>query len=185
MTTFDVVALAIILASAAAGMWRGLIREVLSLLAFAAAAVAAILWGPLVHAALQPFLENSLLRMAIGYAGVFILVLIAVGVINLALGTLIEGTGLAPADRGLGALFGLLRGILIVFVLVLGAGYTPMPNEPWWQQAWLSGPFERAAVALKARLPESIAEWVPYPYQAPGIIDTHRTAPGSTMPRPA
>ncbi len=185
MTGFDFMALAVILASGAAGMWRGLVREVLSLLAFVAAGIAAVLWGPVVHAALQPLLENSLLRMAIGYAGVFILVLIGIGVINLALGTLIQGTGLAPADRGLGAVFGLVRGILIVFVLVVGAGYTPMPAEPWWQKAWLSPPFERAAIALKAHLPDNVAQWVPYPYQLPGSGTPGSAVPASNSLRPA
>lgn len=170
MTAFDIVTLAVVLASALAGLWRGLVREVLSLVAFAAAGVAAVLWGPLVYQALERLLDNSLLRMAIGYAGVFLLVLIGIGVINLALGTLIRNTGLAPADRGLGGLFGLLRGVLIMFVLVLGAGYTPMPAEPWWQQAWFAPPFERAALLLKAYLPETVAQWVPYPYQPPASL---------------
>ena len=178
MTGFDIVALVIVIASALAGMWRGLVREVLSLVAFVAAAVAAILWGPIVHETLAPWIDNSLLRMALGYAGVFLLVLIGVGVINLALGTLIEGTGLAPADRGLGGLFGLLRGLLIMMVLVIGAGYTPMPAEPWWRNAWLAPPFERAAIALKSYLPETVAAWVPYPYQPPA-------APGFTPIVPA
>lgn len=183
MTAFDLVTLAVVLASALAGLWRGLVREVLSLVAFAAAGVAAVLWGPLVHQYLAGLIHNSLLRMALGYAGVFLLVLLGVGVINLALGTLIRSTGLAPADRGLGGLFGLVRGLLIMFVLVLGAGYTPMPAEPWWQQAWFAPPFERAALLLKQYLPETVAQWVPYPYQPPASLGPD-VLPASRAPGP-
>lgn len=170
MTAFDIVTLVVVLASAFAGLWRGLVREVLSLVAFAAAAFAAMLWAPWVYQALEPHLANSLLRMALSYIGVFLLVLLGVGMINLALGTLVSSTGLAPADRGLGAVFGFARGVLIMFVLVLGAGYTPMPAEPWWQQSWFAPSFERGAMALKMYLPDSVAEWVPYPYQPPATM---------------
>lgn len=165
MTGFDFVVLAIVLASVVVGMVRGLVREVLSLVAFAAAFAAAVWWGPWVHEALTPYIETTLLRMAVAYMGVFVGVLLVVGMVNLALGTLIQSTGLAPADRGLGALFGLARGLLVIVVLVVAAGYTPLPAEAWWREATFSPLAEQAVVGIKQQLPAEVGQWVPYPYQ--------------------
>jgi len=161
------VVLAILLASMVVSMMRGLVREVLSLTAFAAAFVAAIWWGPWFYEALTPYIEMGLLRMAVGYLGVFVGVLLVVGTINLALGTLIRSTGLAPADRGLGAIFGLARGLLIIMILVVAAGYTPLPAEPWWRNAMLSHLSEQAVLGVKQQLPQDVGKWIPYPYQPP------------------
>lgn len=159
--------LAILLASMVVSMMRGLVREVLSLTAFAAAFVAAIWWGPWLYEALTPYIEMGLLRMAVGYLGVFVGVLLVVGTINLALGSLIKSTGLAPADRGLGAVFGLARGLLIIMILVVAAGYTPLPAEAWWKNAMLSNLSEQAVLGVKQQLPQDVGKWIPYPYQAP------------------
>jgi membrane protein required for colicin V production len=177
VTGFDFVVLALVLASVLVSLLRGLIREALSLIAFALAVVAALWWGPSVQLALTPYLETDLLRIAVGYTAVFIGVLLGVGLINLALITLVRATGLAPLDRGLGALYGLVRGLLIVMLLVLVAGYTPMPAQPWWQTAMLSPLAERGAIEIKLRLPPDVAQWVPYPYEGvpaqpavPGVL---------------
>lgn len=167
MTGFDFVVLAILLASTVVSMMRGLVREVLSLTAFAAAFVAAIWWGPWLYEALTPYIEMGLLRMAVGYLGVFVGVLLVVGTINLALGTLIKSTGLAPADRGLGAVFGLARGLLIILIMVVAAGYTPLPAEAWWRNAMLSNLSEQAVLGIKQQLPQDVGRWIPYPYQPP------------------
>lgn len=162
MTSFDYLVLGILAVSAFLGLLRGLIKEVLSLIAYVLAFVAAIWWGPIVSRWLTTWLENPLLRTAAAYAAVFIAVLLLVGLVNITLATLIEKTGLTPADHGLGAVFGLLRGMLFVLVLVALAGYTELPKEPWWQQARLSGTAVRGVQHIKQLLPPSLASWLPY-----------------------
>ncbi len=170
MTGFDFVVLAVITASVILGMVRGLVREVLSLIAYAAAILGAVWWAPSVHDVLLPYIQNDLLRLAVAYVGVFLAVLTIVGLINLAVSGLIRSTGLAPADRGLGAIFGLVRAGLLIMVLVVAAGYTPLPAEPWWRQAWLAPAVEQGVVAVKHQLPASVAHWVPYPYAGPQLL---------------
>ena len=162
MTSFDYLVLAVLCVSAVLGFLRGLVKEVLSLLACIVAFLAAIWWGPVVSGWLAHLIENTLLRTAVAYGLVFIVMLLLVGVINLTLTTLIDKTGLGQADHGLGALFGLLRGALIVLVLVALAGYTELPAEPWWQEARLSGTIVQAIQQIKLMLPESLSSWLPY-----------------------
>ena len=72
--------------------------------------------------------------------------------------SLIHATGLDIPDRVLGGLFGLARAGLILMLLVVGAAYTPAPEQPWWKSAALTPPLETAAIALKPWLPESVAK---------------------------
>jgi membrane protein required for colicin V production len=162
VTSFDYIVLAILGVSAFLGLLRGLMKEVLSLIAYVVAFVAAIWWGPGISLWLANHIENSLLRTAAAYAAVFIAVLLLVGLVNITLGSLIKKTGLTPADHGLGGLFGLLRGLLIVLVLVALAGYTELPKEPWWRDAQLSRTAVRGVQQIKQILPPSLASWLPY-----------------------
>jgi len=162
VTSFDYIVLAILGVSALLGLLRGLIKEILSLIAYAAAFLAAIWWGPRVSSWLAVFIDNGLLRTAAAYAAVFIVALLLVGLVNMALGALVEKTGLTPADHGLGALFGFLRGMLIVLALVALAGYTELPKEPWWRDAQLSHAAVQAVQRIKLMLPPSLGAWLPY-----------------------
>ncbi|OZI35160.1 colicin V synthesis protein [Bordetella genomosp. 1] len=162
MTGFDFVVLAILAVSGLLGLVRGLLKELLSLIAYVLAFVAAIWWGPTVYGWLEPYIETTVLRMGVSYAAVFIIVLLAVGLVNMTLGALIRTTGLSPADHGLGAVFGLARGLLIIVVLVGMAGYTPLPQEPWWKDAMFSHSATQAVLKVKSMLPESLETWVPY-----------------------
>ena len=162
MTGFDYIVLAILGVSALLGMVRGLIKEVLSLVAFAVAVLAAVWWGGIAAAALSDYVANDFLRAAAGYGSVFVIVLLLVGLLNVTLSGLLERTGLTPADHGLGAVFGLARGALIVFVLVGLAGYTELPQEHWWREARLSGAVVGAVQESKTMLPPALSSWLPY-----------------------
>ncbi len=162
MTGFDYLVLAIIGISAVLGFMRGLIKEVLSLIAYVAAFIAALWWGPSVSLWLGPWVSNDLLRVVLAYGCVFILVLLLVGLVNVTLSTLIDRTGLTPADSGMGVLFGIMRGLLFVLILVGLAGHTPLVNELWCQNSALAPLAVNAIVQVKPMLPPAFTSWLPY-----------------------
>lgn len=162
MTGFDFIVLAVVGASCVLGLLRGLLKEVLSLIAYILAFLAAVWWGPSVSMALDTYIDNALMRTAAAYGLVFLMALLVVGMVNLGAGLLIQKTGLTPADHGLGMLFGLLRGLLLVLVLVVLAGYTELPRETWWQEARFSGAAVRGVQTIKSFMPPSLASWLPY-----------------------
>lgn len=161
MTGFDFAVLGILAASGVLGLARGLLKELLSLIAYVLAFVAAIWWGGVASGWLVRLIENPLLRAGTAYAAVFIATLLAVGLVNVALAALIRVTGLSPADHGLGGIFGLIRGLLIVLTLVVICGYTTLPKEPWWQEAKFSPLAVQAVHQIKLRLPRSLAQLLP------------------------
>jgi membrane protein required for colicin V production len=162
LTGLDFVLLGVLGVSAVLGLIRGLLKEVLSLAAYAFAFLAAIWWGPRVSDWLISWITQSFLRMTLAYIGVFIAVLLLIGMVNMALSALIDKTGLTPADHGLGAVFGLARGVLFILILVTVAGFTPIPQEPWWKNAMFSKQVVGIVQQIKARLPEPVSGWLPY-----------------------
>lgn len=162
MTEFDYVALGIVVLSGLLGLMRGFLKEFFSLVAYIIAFAGSFWWGPRVYPHVQQYIDNSLLSMGIGYGLTFIAILLVVGLLNVVLGTLIEKTGLGPADQGLGVFFGIARGVLIVLVLVIIAGYTPFPEEQWWVNARFSGPAVNLVKQIELYLPEHIAAYLPY-----------------------
>lgn len=162
MTSFDYLILTILAASTIMGLIRGLLKELLSLIAYVVAFTAAIWWGPTASGWLSSLVENSLVRSAVSYAAVFIIALLLFGLLNMTLSALIEHSGLGVADHGFGAVFGLLRGMVFSLLLVILAGYTELPKEPWWQEARLSGAAVQSVQSLKQFIPPSLAAWLPY-----------------------
>ena len=59
----------------------------------------------------------------------------------------------------LGIVFGIARGALVVGVLVLMAGLTPLPQDSWWEQSVLLGRFEAMALWMRSYLPPEVAAY--------------------------
>ncbi len=166
VTVFDFVVLGMVVLSLAVGAWRGVVSEILALLAWVAAFLAARTWatpvGELLAAGPVESLSDPLLRQVIGFVVIFVVVLILFALARWLVSLLLKAVGLAPLDRVLGALFGIVRGILVVWVAVLLAGLTALPQQQWWRQAVLALPLETAVLAAKPWLPPELAKHIRY-----------------------
>lgn len=156
-------AIAIIVAiSVVIGLVRGLVVEVLSLVIWIAAVALAIALGPQVAEWFGGSIELPSARVALGYAIVFITVLVAGAIVVFLMRKLVQGTGLSGTDRVLGMVFGLARGAIVVVVLVLLVGFTPLPRDPWWRESRALPVFQTLAETMSRWLPESLARYVGY-----------------------
>lgn len=157
MTAFDYGVITIVLASLALGLWRGLVGEVLALLAWVLAALAAWQLGPEIGALITAIADPGL-RVLAGYAAVFVGVLVVLALVRLAVRGLLKALGLTAVDRVLGVVFGVARGLLIVVILVAVGGMTSVPKQPWWAEARLAPPLETAVLASKPWMPPEAAK---------------------------
>lgn len=162
MTLFDYGVLAIVGASVLLGLLRGVVSEILALVAWVVAFLAARAAAVPVGAVFADWLRDPVLQYAAGFATVLIGVLMALALLRLALRGLLRAAGLGATDRALGAVFGVARGLLIVLALVLLGGLTALPREPWWREAKFAPPFETAVIALKPWLPQALAKRIRY-----------------------
>lgn len=158
MTVFDYVLLAIVAMSALVGLWRGLISEVVALLAWIVALGAAWLYASDVAMMFEGRIEEPAWRQVAGFALIFIGVLLLAAVLRFLLRELLRMAGMGPVDRMFGTFFGIARGLAIAFVLVLVGGMLGMAKEPWWADSLLAPPLETAVVASKPWLPDVVAE---------------------------
>jgi membrane protein required for colicin V production len=162
MMWFDYAVIAIIALSVLLGWWRGLAYEVLSLLGWVAAYLAARVFATDVGQFMPDALGAEAIKTAAAFALLFIVTLIVSGIAAWLLSRFIKWIGLGWLDGLLGALFGIVRGMLVIIALVLLAGLTRFPAEPAWRNAWLSEPLENIALAAKKLLPQSVAQRVHY-----------------------
>jgi len=163
---FDYALLLVLGISMAVGLWRGFVVEVLSLTVWVAAFWLAMGFGADVAGRLTG-IESPSVRMLVGYAGVFIVVLVVGGLLTWAIGKLIANTGLSGTDRVLGVGFGLMRGLVLVCVAVLLMGFTPMPQEPWWGESRLLPQVRNGADWMVGFLPPEAAELIKFELPSP------------------
>jgi membrane protein required for colicin V production len=162
MTAFDYAVVAIIGLSVLFSIMHGLVREVLALVAWVVAFVVARMWAVNGAHYVPSAVTDPALRVVIAFVVLFLVALIAMGFLTRAVSALVRVSGLGFVDRGLGAVFGFARGVLIVTIVVLIAGMTPLPQDPAWRNAVLRGPFESLAVSVKPWLPRDLSMRISY-----------------------
>ena len=161
MPTVDWIFLAVLLVSLVVGAWRGLVFEVLSVLSWAAAFVLAQWFAPDVAAHLSMSGAGEPIRYAAGFVIVFVASIFAGGLVAFLLKKLVAAVGLRPADRMLGAGFGLVRGVLLLLAVTVVVGMTPLHTSVWWAEA--TGPQLTGMVlkGLKPLLPQDFGKYLP------------------------
>jgi membrane protein required for colicin V production len=162
MTVFDLIAILLVLISIGFGVWRGMVREVLSLLSWILAFWIAKLFAVVVAGWLPASWNHQGLRIAIGFVAVMLISVLVLSLLSSLIVHLVKAAGLTNSDRMLGALFGVLRGVLVLVVLVLLGGMTSEPREPYWRNALFSHPLERMASWAIPWLPQDIGRRVSF-----------------------
>lgn len=158
----DIALVAVVVVSGLIGFTRGFVREAMSLGSWAIASVVAMTFSPRLAGYFESWLAAPSARIALGFAILFAITLFLGGMVTNLVCRLIQIAGLSSTDRGLGGVFGLARGVLIVVVLVTLAGLTPMPQDPWWQASALIPHVQPLATWIAGFLPESVAGYFVY-----------------------
>lgn len=136
MNLADGIILLLVVVSALIGVWRGFAREAFSLATWVAAFIIASLFSPGMDGLLAKYIATPSVRAALAFGSLFVMTLFMGALLNHLLGELIRMTGLSGTDRLLGALFGVLRGVLLVIVLV-GLGRSWFQQDAWWTHSLL------------------------------------------------
>ncbi len=161
MTGLDLGVLGVTAISVLAGLMRGFVREAFSLAAWIAAFLLAKTLAPDLSP-LVPGVESEALRHLVALVVVFLCVLIGVGLAGVVLSGMVKWAGLAPYDKMLGAIFGGLRGVLVVLLFTLAAGLTALPKTDFWQHSILHPRLEGAAGMVRPWLPDDLAAHIKY-----------------------
>ncbi len=157
----DLSLVAVLVASLLLGVWRGFVLEVLALLGWVAAYFAAQ-WLMPVWAPHLPIGERgSSLNHAAAFAIAFFVVLIGWGLASRVVGLLVKATPLVLADRVLGAVFGVARGLVLLIAVATVVPMTPAAASPLWNDSQGAQWLVVAMHNLKPLLPPDIAQYLP------------------------
>ena len=162
MTLFDYLVVFILACSVVISMLRGLVKEVLSLLSWIVAFFVANAYCDALAGMLPVIVPGKSGRLIVAFLVLFIGVKLLMMLLSMALDAVITASGLTVVDRGLGALFGLARGGVIVLAIVLICGATAIPEQLFWKNA-VSRPFaETLARAVLPFLPAELARHIKF-----------------------
>lgn len=162
MTIFDYLVLFVLACSIVISTLRGLMKEILSLIGWIVSFVVANAYSEDLAVLLPGIVTGNITRLILAFLVLFIGVRVLMILLNMAVDALIKAAGLTVADRGLGGLFGLGRGLVIVIAVVLLCGMTAIPQQAFWKNALLSPLAETAARTLKPFLPGDVARYVQF-----------------------
>lgn len=149
MNWVDLLALLVVVASAAFGSWRGFVKEAIAVATWLAAIWFAWRFAFVVEPMLGDWSNAPELKVWAARAITFVIIMVIGGLISWLARSLVRSTGLSGMDRVLGALFGLFRGVLIFGLLVIGLQLSGLDQDPWWQQARLRPLGERIAAGIR------------------------------------
>jgi len=162
MAWIDIAIIALVVLSAVLSLFRGFVKEALALASWLVALWVSMIFYQDLAGVLSQWISEPSVQNIAAFSILFICVLLLGALVNYLAGKLVVKTGLAATDRMLGVVFGVARGFVIVAIMVLFAGLTPMPQDSWWQSSQLIGYFQEFALWMREYLPGDISRNISY-----------------------
>jgi membrane protein required for colicin V production len=130
MTSVDLVVLGVMFLSGLIAFMRGFVREVLSVVAWIGAIVAAMTFVPTVRPLLNPYMPSPEWTDPAGFILLFLVSLIVLSLIAKTISNAVKSSAIGGIDRTLGLVFGLARGAALAIAVYI---FTCMaiPPEHW------------------------------------------------------
>ncbi len=118
-------------------LYRGFIKEALSLVVWITAFVVARTFSFNLAVVLAQYIDVYSVRVAAAFAILFAATLIVGTLLNHLVAAMVRATGLTGTDRILGMAFGMARGGLLIVVAVALLKHTPLAQDAWWSSSYL------------------------------------------------
>ncbi len=162
MVVADLIVFSVIVLSVIISLMRGFVKEALSLTGWLLSLWVAMSFSSGMAELFGSSIKDPTLRLLAAFVSLFILSLIVTAIVNFFVTQFVQRAGLSGVDRTIGGVFGFLRGILLVTIIVMLLGLTTLPKESWWDESFFLFRFEVIATWLKDLLPGDIARYFQY-----------------------
>ena len=172
-TIIDGIVAAVIILSAILAYARGFVRESLAILGWIGAAVLAFLFAPTVRpmVAQLPVLDRFMgdsceLATIAGFAVVFALALVIFSIITPLFSSVVQRSALGGVDQGMGFLFGVARGILLVAIaFIVYDRVMTTQDVPMVENSRSAQVFERMRGQMDDQIPTDAPGWIVTRYE--------------------
>ena len=126
LNTFDILITIILVVSLVYSVFKGMVREIFSLLAYIGGYLMAVSYQGKVVTLLGGIVPNPTFTKLISFISIFALTVVAISLMGWGIRKLIHSTpGLSGMDRFLGGAFGLLKGVVIAVTILFVLGIFP------------------------------------------------------------
>ena len=162
--TLDTFCLVVLLLSMLLGWWRGMVRELGSLLSWLAAFLLARWAAPMVVPWLPsswPWMADPVFARWTAMLLVFVLALLLIGLFTSGSRNLLRGIGLGGVDQLLGAGFGVVRALVLLWAMTAVVWMTPMHQTTWWKNSVSASMLTETLQSLSPWLPSPMRPWLP------------------------
>jgi membrane protein required for colicin V production len=159
LNLLDILIIAIIAISGVIGIFRGLVKEVMSLVSWIVSAWLAWQFAGKLAPVFDSLLESPDVRKAAAFVAIFLVSLVLFALLSYMISRIINQSPLKGTDRTLGLVFGVLRGGLIVAVLALLIHTTQLVKESWWTGSMLKDYFVLMAFHGLSLLPAEVSRF--------------------------
>lgn len=172
----DLIILGVLLISGLLALMRGFVRELLHILAWIAAAVIAVKAFPYAQPVVAQYLQPELLANLATGAGIFVVSLVILVYVFSTISKRVKESDVGVIDRGLGFLFGLARGVLVVALAYLVLVQFLPADESEEPPSWVA---ESRGLPYVAKSAEFLASVAPEVFAA--ALDTIEEAGGAAQ----
>jgi membrane protein required for colicin V production len=159
LTGVDVLILVVLLGSTVIGALRGFVREAVSVVFWILAVWGAWQFGPVIEPHLGGLLADPSIAPWVGRLVILVLILVIGWVAGMLLSYFTRSLGLGPLDRVIGVLFGIVRGMVLVGLMIIGGELLHMNQEEWWNRSKLVPYGETVGDWLRAMVGEKGEPW--------------------------
>lgn len=160
MIWIDYTIIGLIAISSIIGLLRGFIKEAFSLTIWVFAFWVGLTFSREFSSFLEGVISIPSVRVSAAFGLLFITTLILGALVSYLLNELVKKTGLTGSDRFAGMIFGITRGLILVSIIVMMAGMTPLPEDSWWKESTLIPPFQSLAVWLRDHIPSGLTNYI-------------------------
>lgn len=157
----DLAMIAVLLISLTLGIKRGLVYELLTLLAWFVAYFVASAVAPFLAPHLALGEPGGMLNMGAAFGLVFFAVVFVWSMVGRLVRKAVHATPLQASDRALGGLFGLARALVALLVLAVVVHFTPFQQSRAWQRSVGAQRLGDVLDLLRPTLPSTLSPWLP------------------------
>jgi membrane protein required for colicin V production len=137
MPIIDILIAVAISISVIVGIFRGFVKEAISIASLLVAIWAALYFGPQAGEISDNWISSEASQMWFGRALVFIVVLFIGGLLGWGVSKIVRMSALSGMDRIFGSMFGAVRGIVLVALAIIGGQFAELDGDQWWQESKL------------------------------------------------
>ncbi|MEM9171245.1 MAG: CvpA family protein [Pseudomonadota bacterium] len=156
MTLLDFVFIGILVASMIVGVFRGFIKEAISVGSLLIAFWAAFHFAPVGGDVLTEWVGSPALRTWLARILIFMIVLMLGGLVGWLISRFANQVGMSGMDRLFGLVFGFARGAIISGLIVIAGPYVDLDKDDWWQQSVLKPYVQSVADAIAVLAPKAM-----------------------------